>query len=650
MSLRTKFGLGIIFVFMLLAISIGVTGFFWINYSTLREEEQDVQMYIRSSWEIFNSKLDRMETILEILAHDQQLASLLTAPANNAFAPQVRVSLEPIRQQQNMDVLNVMDARGKVLVRTRAPYNVGDSVADDPLVRRVIATHASAAGTILLSQDRLERGGADLAARAWQAGGQAQGMLLSVAMPVIVNGELIGILQMGNLLNGSSDKVDRIRDTVFQNEMYHGKPFGTATIFMGDVRISTNVLNHQGERALGTRAAPDVAEQVLKRGKPWTGRAWVVDTWYIAQYDPIRDPDGNVIGMLYVGELEQKYLDLRTQGLLLFLGVTFAGMIVAFAIFFAIVRGVVKPIEELAIGTKRLASGELDYRVAPRANSRINLAVGKDEVRNLAVSFDEMAAQLQKQRAEIEDDHRALAKLNTDLQTTNRNYMEMLGFVAHELKNPLSSAILNVGTVKDGYIGEVNPTQKEALEAVARNLRYFREMIADYLDLSRIEKGELWINPAPIHLRADVVAPALDSLARSLQEKKFVLENQVAPEIGLHADRDLLRIVYDNLLSNTVKYGKEGGRVLLEAHADAHGTITASVWNEGNGIAPDKLPLLFQKFSRVAAPEHARKKGTGLGLYICREIIEKHGGKIWAESELGAWTRFVFVLPAQRAA
>jgi len=83
-----------------------------------------------------------------------------------------------------------------------------------------------------------------------------------------------------------------------------------------------------------------------------------------------------------------------------------------------------------------------------------------------------MAEQLQRQREEIEEDHRALGKLNQDLQTTNQNYMEMLGFVAHELKNPLSSAILNVYTVKDGYVGELNETQKAALESVARNLRY----------------------------------------------------------------------------------------------------------------------------------------------------------------------------------
>ncbi|MCI0476963.1 MAG: cache domain-containing protein, partial [Anaerolineales bacterium] len=470
-------------------------------------------------------------------------------------------------------------------------------------------------------------------------GGEPRGMMQSVAVPIIVDDKIIGILQMGSLVNGASEKVDRIRDTVFANEQYRGKPLGTATIFMGDLRISTNVLDGQGTRAIGTRASPEVIQRVLIEGKPWTGRAWVVDTWYLAQYDPIRDPDGKVVGMLYVGELEQKYLDLRTQALALFLAVIFAGMLLAFIVFLMIVRSIVNPIQKLAYATTRLADGDLTYRVngAHRLNS-------KDEVKNLASSFDEMAEQLQKQREEIKADHRALEKLNQDLQTTNRNYMEMLGFVSHELKNPLSSAIMNVHTVKDGYVGELNETQKAALESVAKSLRYFREMIANYLDLSRLEKGELRANPTRVALASDVVAPIVEGLARALQEKQMTLENGIPPALELEADRDLLRIVYDNLLSNAIKYGKEGGKIALAARAN-DAIVTLSVLNEGNGIPPDKMELLFKKFSRLSGAGYAGKKGTGLGLYICKEIVEKHGGKIWAESQVGAWTKFVFELP-----
>ncbi len=639
MKLQTKFGLAVIIVFAILAASIAVVSFIWVDQNTILAAQQRVQLYIQASWEIYNGKLDRMESALDILARDEQIDAFLQDTQNEQNALAIRAYLESVRASQSMDMLNLLDAEGRVLLRTRPPYTRGDRVNDDPVVRLAMTTRKTARGTVILEKDRLTHGGDGLLEQCLQYGDEPRGMMLTAAVPIIANERLIGILQIGSVMNGAIEKVDRIRDVVFKNEQSNGKPLGTATIFMGDLRISTNVLDSQGKRAVGTRASPEVTEQVLRNGKPWTGRAWVVDTWYLAQYDPIRDPDGQVVGMLYVGELEQKYLDLRAQALALFLSVILAGMLLAFVVFFLIVRSIVNPIHQLAYATTRLADGDLTYRV-----NGAHATAPRDEIKNLARSFDEMAEQLQRQREEIEQDHRALAKLNQDLQTTNQNYMEMLGFVAHELKNPLSSAILNVHTVKDGYVGELNETQKSALESVARSLRYFREMIANYLDLSRLEKGELRVNSTRVVLNADVVAPIVEGLTRGLQEKKMRLENAIAPALVLNADRDLLRIVYDNLLSNAIKYGREGGKIVLESRADG-GKVTLSVLNAGIGIPPERMPQLFKKFSRLTGAEYAGKKGTGLGLYICREIVEKHGGKIWAESQVGAWTKFVFELP-----
>jgi two-component system NtrC family sensor kinase len=94
-------------------------------------------------------------------------------------------------------------------------------------------------------------------------------MLAGAVIPVTDGDRLIGIIEAGTLLNGAAEKVDRIRDAVFKNEMYDGKPLGTATIFMGDLRISTNVLDPDGNRAIGTRASPEVADQVLGKGRRW---------------------------------------------------------------------------------------------------------------------------------------------------------------------------------------------------------------------------------------------------------------------------------------------------------------------------------------------------------------------------------------------
>ncbi len=634
MKLQTKIGLGILVVFSILAVSLSVASVAWVNQNTIREAEQRVKLYIQSSWEIYNDKLARMQSAVEILAQEQQVRALLKDTDNPALMQTVLTTLEINRKQQSMDVMTLLDASGRVILRTRPPYTRSDSPTD-PVIDHVVRTRKSTSGTVILSGERLEAEGEGLLDQCLRSGGEPQGMMMIAVAPVIVDDELIGMLETGNLLNGAADKVDRIRDTVFRNEQYGGKPVGTATIFMGDLRISTNVVNNQGERAVGTRASREVAEQVLKNGLPWTGPAWVVDTWYLSQYDPVRDPEGQVIGMLYVGELEQKYIDMGLQALALYLAVILAGMLLAFLVFYLILRGILRPIHRLSVATLQLSGGDLSYRV--RVSS-------KDEIGELGKSFNEMAAQLEKQRQEIERHRQELETLNAELRATNRNYMEMLGFVVHELKNPLASSILNVHTVKDGLVGELNATQKEALEAVARSLGHFNNMIKDYLDLSRLEKGELIVHKSRVRLCAEVVEPVVGGLARGMQERRMVVENHITRELEFEADRDLLRIVYDNLLANAIKYGREGGKITLDA-AEHDSVVHLAVTNEGDGIPADKLPQLFKKFSRLDVPAHRGKKGTGLGLYICNEILEKHGGSIQAESKEGEWVRFSITLP-----
>lgn len=129
----------------------------------------------------------------------------------------------------------------------------------------------------------------------------------------------------------------------------------------------------------------------------------------------------------------------------------------------------------------------------------------------------------------------------------------------------------------------------------------------------------------------------------------MVLENNIPPQMELEADRDLLRIVYDNLIANAIKYGREGGKITLEA-MDQDSVVSLSVSNEGAGIPADMLPRLFKKFSRLDVPAYRGKKGTGLGLYICNEIVEKHGGQVKAESKEGEWVRFSITLPKDGAA
>lgn len=636
MKLQTKFSLGVVALFALLAAVMAALSANFVNTTTIREAENRVHIYMRAAWDIHEAKIARTRAALEVLARDQTVVDFLVQGGSEVSADRLRDFLETMRRDQKMDILNVLTPEGKVILRTRSPYSKGDNRGDDPLVKQAAALRQSSAGTILMEQERLDVEGSELIERCLAVGGEPRGMFAGAAVPVYDDEDaLVGFLEMGSLLNGATEKVDAMRDAVFENEYYKGKPVGTATIFMGDLRISTNVLDEQGRRAVGTRVSKEVADRVLDEGLSWTGRAFVVDTWYLARYDPIRDPDGRIIGMLYVGELEQKYLDLRARTVALNLAVILAGMVLAFLGSLFMVRGIVGPIQILSGATVRLSAGDLTHRVDIQRT---------DEIGDLASCFNQMAGRLEGQRQELERRQSELEALSQQLQTTNRNYIEMLGFVTHELKNPLTSAIMGLYTVKDGYLGELNPAQKKNLESVAKSLDYFQDMVRNYLDLSRLEQGELVVSKRHLDLRKAIVLPALESLDRQVHERSMAVENRIPEGLVVNADPTLLRIVFDDLLSNATKYGREGGTIALDAE-ESDDAVILSVRNDGEGIPAEKKPLLFQRFSRLDTPGATGKKGTGLGLYICREIVEKHGGRIWADSKAGEWVKFSFALP-----
>lgn len=186
--------------------------------------------------------------------------------------------------------------------------------------------------------------------------------------------------------------------------------------------------------------------------------------------------------------------------------------------------------------------------------------------------------------------------------------------------------------------------QVKTLKRVDANLHYFLDMIKNYLDLTRLERGEMAVAKEEVGLRQDVIDGIVDGLQGSLQEQGMAVVNEVPEDLRISADRSLMRIVYDNLLANAVKYGGAGGTITLGAQI-GETEVELSVRNDGEGIPADQVPQLFGKFIRLEAHKRQGKKGTGLGLYICRQIMESQGGRIWAESEPGQWARFSFALP-----
>jgi two-component system NtrC family sensor kinase len=236
----------------------------------------------------------------------------------------------------------------------------GDSLIRDPFVRSALEKKGIS-GTQIVAREELLKDGEAFAQRAvfrliptpkekaTERAEETSGMVLESAHPVFdFNGDLIGALVGGVLLNRNYEIVDLVKSIVYKDAKHHGKEIGTATIFMGDLRVSTNVPDREGNRAVGTRAMKEVYGHVIERGLPWIQRAFVVDDWYITAYEPIRDIQGQIVGMLYVGILESKYADIKNRTVLLFLLFSMTGMLLALIVSFILSR---KFLKTNAVGT-----------------------------------------------------------------------------------------------------------------------------------------------------------------------------------------------------------------------------------------------------------------------------------------------------------
>ncbi|HEY3382425.1 MAG TPA: GAF domain-containing sensor histidine kinase [Vicinamibacterales bacterium] len=232
------------------------------------------------------------------------------------------------------------------------------------------------------------------------------------------------------------------------------------------------------------------------------------------------------------------------------------------------------------------------------------------------------------------------------LAQATQAYAEMLGFVSHELKSPLASIVMDAAVLRDGYAGEMTEAQREVVGKMTRKAEYLLNLIREYLDLARIEGGELKAHPRDgVDFIADVVEAACDIVAPQVAEKRMSIERvfPTAPVV-VSCDPDLIKIVVVNLISNAVKYGREQGTVRLTVERGPSG-FGLRVWNEGPGFPASQRPRLFRRFSRLDTPELRKRKGTGVGLYTSWRIVVTHGGRLTADSREGEWAEFRFEIP-----
>ena len=239
-----------------------------------------------------------------------------------------------------------------------------------------------------------------------------------------------------------------------------------------------------------------------------------------------------------------------------------------------------------------------------------------------------------------------LMKTNERLKELNQMKDEFVSIVSHDLRSPLTNILLCSDMCLMKNFGELTEKQNEAVYMINRSGIHLRDLINDLLDLAKIEAGKIELHKLKGKI-GDAIKESINVMQFNAHEKKIEVKlNLPDSEPAINADWLKIFQVMNNLISNAIKFTHEGGSVTTSVRYNQD-NVEVSVKDTGQGIAEDDIPLIFDKFRQVKSKATRGEKGSGFGLAIAKNLIELHGGKIWAESTVGKGTAFYFTLPVK---
>ena len=650
LSLRTKLVFSFLFVVIAGGILSSLIGTELVADTIISQARNKTRYDLSIAEMVYNQSLTRLRDVVQLTASGRSIPDYL----ESGRLKKLEEFLIKRRKEFGLDILTLTDAQGKVLFRTRHPFNTGDDRAADPFVQRSLKGEP-VASTMIVPREELQKEGSDLAERAFTlfvstpkareipADRETSGMMLKAAVPVWNDsGRLVGVLYGGMLLNRNYQIVDQVRDLLYGEGRYKGKEMGTATIFQGDLRISTNVRDENGGRAIGTRISDEVYRTVNEKGQVWLDRAFVVDDWYISGYEPIRDLTGKIVGILYVGMLEAPYVDLRNKVVYSFFGIGVLGVLLVLLLSFFITTGIIRPLREMVGATRKIAEGDLSLELP---------ITSKDEIGQLAESFNHMLVRLKQARQELEDYGRVLEekveersqqlrKIQAQLMQSEKlaSLGRLASGVAHEINSPLTGILtfshLLMRRLKD------NPELQKELELIVRETTRVSIIVRGLLDFareSRPQKRPCNINELILH-------------TLSLVERQSVFQNiriakNLDPQVPiLLLDANQIQQVFMNILLNAADAMATGGTLTISSsQVPGDSFVQVKFSDTGCGIPEENINRIFDPFFTTKAD----KKGTGLGLAVSYGIIDRHRGRIEVQSEIDRGTTFTIQLPLE---
>lgn len=628
-----------------IVISVIASKFIY-NEITNRAESKSISD-LNSAYEIYSHRISQIESITRLTAGRSFIINSLIENNSDTLYKELQILL----QNEKLDIFTIVDSKGKVICRGRNPFSKGDYLNDDKFVKRVLDTRATVSGTDIVSPAELQEESFELVDRAYMEVKptpmsrrridifESNGMMMKSAVPLFDrNKNLVGVLMAGVLLNRNYEIVNKINSVVHENEVYKGQNIGTVTIFEYDMRISTNVKNEDGSYAISTLVSEEVYDEVILKGEKWIGDAFVVNSWYNAAYKPITDINGRVIGIIYVGILKQPFNDLLLNTILIFSIVAIVTGILIFLVAVMFAKKISGPLRRLEGAAKQIADGTY--------NSNISIKAPR-EIESLSLSLNMMAKQLEREKLELENwaetlenkvNQRTeeLKKINEQLFRSEKlaSIGKLAAGVAHEINNPLTGVLTNSSLMLEEL--DENDPRREDLQVIVNETIRCREIVKRLLDFARQTKPQRKMTDLNALIDNIILLVRNQSAFRNIIIKK-VLDTSI-PEIMVDADQ--IQQVFINFILNSSEAMPNGGQLVVStAMTYTKDYIEIKFSDSGSGISEKDKRRIFDPFFTT------KQQGTGLGLSISHGIIERHGGKIILDSELGRGTIFTIFMP-----
>jgi len=461
---------------------------------------------------------------------------------------------------------------------------------------------------------------------------ETRALVAMAVQPVLdAHGHPAAWLVGGVLLNQNLDFIDHINHIVYPEGSLPFGSQGTATLFLDDVRITTNVRLFEGERAIGTRVSQQVRDAVLGQGQTWLDRAFVVNDWYVSGYEPLLGAEGQRIGMLYVGVLEGPFRTVRLALVAVMALIFLVAMALAALLSLRWARSIFQPVEQMNRTMQQVEDGDAHARVGPLA--------AQDELGALAHHFDELLDRMAQNTEALrrwgqELDQRVaertneLAASNASLRQTQEQLVrseklavmgQLAASVAHEINNPLAVMQGNLDWMRDTLGHTADPVRTE-MRLLDEQIERMRLIVQQLLQHARPEEYAGYTEGLDVN---DVVKACLVLVNHRLSQTRIAMDLDLQAHTPVPCNRQELQQVVINLLINAVAAMPQGGTLWVRT-LSVDGGSQITVTDCGPGLSEAVQSQLFQPFFTT------KREGNGLGLWISRGLVERYGGRLTA--------------------